>query len=150
GMGLAMTPATTAITDALPRSLQNVGSAMNDLARELGGALGIAVLGSLLSAAYRDHLSLPGLPPQVAEAARSSLAAAHAIGGPVSSRATTAFVDGMHLALLGAAAAAVLAAVAVAVLLRSAPSPEAFAEDDEALDIVDARKQPPREQPSYL
>lgn len=123
GMGLAMTPATTAITDALPRSLQNVGSAMNDLARELGGALGIAVLGSLLSATYRDHLDLPGLPHHVAEAARSSLAAAHAIGGPVSAQAMTAFIDGMHLALLGAGAAAVLAALAVALLLRAAPQP---------------------------
>jgi len=46
GMELAMTPATTAITDALPVAQQGVGSAMNDLARELGGALGIAVLGS--------------------------------------------------------------------------------------------------------
>ncbi|MEU4083927.1 MFS transporter [Streptomyces aureus] len=140
GMGLAMTPATTAITDALPRSLQNVGSAMNDLARELGGALGIAVLGSLLSATYRGHLSLPGLPPQVAEAARSSLAAAHAVGGPVSARATTAFVDGMHLALLGAAGAALLAALAVAALLRSARRPEAPAEVPAA--DTDARKQP--------
>lgn len=145
GMGLAMTPATTSITDALPRSLQNVGSAMNDLARELGGALGIAVLGSLLSATYRDHLSLPGLPDRVAEAARSSLAAAHAVGGPVSGRATTAFVDGMHLALLGAAAAAALAAVAVALLLRSAPLPEESADEHEVPRGVEAEQQP-----SYL
>ncbi|MFD6920365.1 MFS transporter [Streptomyces sp. NPDC059944] len=148
GMGLAMTPATTSITDALPRSLQNVGSAMNDLARELGGALGIAVLGSLLSAAYRDHLSLPGLPGHVAEAARSSLAAAHAIGGPVSDQATTAFVDGMHVALLGAAGAAVLAAVTVALLLRSAPRPKQF-EDDEATDVTGRADIEEREQPAY-
>ncbi|NEA49760.1 MFS transporter [Streptomyces sp. SID10815] len=117
GMGLAMTPATTAITDALPRSLQSVGSAMNDLARELGGALGIAVLGSMLSASYRSHLRLPGLPAQEAEAARSSLAAAHALGGPVAAQARGAFVDGMHIALLGGGVAAVLAAVAVAALM---------------------------------
>jgi EmrB/QacA subfamily drug resistance transporter len=48
GMGLAMTPATTAVTNALPIAQQGVGSAVNDLARELGGALGIAVLGSVL------------------------------------------------------------------------------------------------------
>ena len=47
GMGAAMTPATSAITEALPASQQGVGSAMNDLARELGGALGIAVVGML-------------------------------------------------------------------------------------------------------
>ncbi|MCS0603418.1 MFS transporter [Streptomyces sp. LP11] len=120
GMGLAMTPATTAITDALPRSLQSVGSAMNDLARELGGALGIAVLGSLLSAWYRDHLHPAGVPDQVAEAARSSPAAAHAVGGPVAEQARGAFVDGMHVALLGGGVAAALAAVAVAVLLAPA------------------------------
>ncbi|OQQ14214.1 MFS transporter [Streptomyces sp. M41(2017)] len=147
GMGLAMTPATTSITDALPRSLQNVGSAMNDLARELGGALGIAVLGSLLSAAYRDHLSLPGLPDHEADAARSSLAAAHAIGGPVSGHATTAFVDGMHVALLGAAAAAVLAAVTVALLLRSAPLQKPF--DDEATDVTGPADTEEHEQPAY-
>lgn len=148
GMGLAMTPATTSITDALPRSLQNVGSAMNDLARELGGALGIAVLGSLLSAAYRDHLSLPGLPDHVADAARSSLAAAHAIGGPVSDHATTAFVDGMHVALLGAAAAAVLAAVTVALLLRSAPLQKPF-DDDEVTDVTGPADAEEQEQPAY-
>ncbi|MFD7683806.1 MFS transporter [Streptomyces sp. NPDC060187] len=147
GMGLAMTPATTSITDALPRSLQNVGSAMNDLARELGGALGIAVLGSLLSAAYRDHLSLPGLPDHVADAARSSLAAAHAIGGPVSDHATTAFVDGMHVALLGAAAAAVLAAVTVALLLRSAPLQKPF--DDEVTAVTGPAGAEEQEQPAY-
>ncbi|MFD6300854.1 MFS transporter [Streptomyces sp. NPDC060235] len=148
GMGLAMTPATTSITDALPRSLQNVGSAMNDLARELGGALGIAVLGSLLSAAYRDHLSLPGLPDHVADAARSSLAAAHAIGGPVSDHATTAFVDGMHVALLGAAAAAVLAAVTVALLLRSAPLQKPF-DDDEVTAVTGPAGAEEQEQPAY-
>ncbi|MFG2307299.1 MFS transporter [Streptomyces sp. NPDC048566] len=147
GMGLAMTPGTTAITDALPRSLQNVGSAMNDLARELGGALGIAVLGSLLSATYRDHLSLPGLPDRVAEAARSSLAAAHTVGGPVADRATTAFVDGMHVALLGAAGAALLAAVAVAVLLRFAPPARRFDDESEAAGPAAAGRQP--EQPAY-
>ncbi|MCH0565946.1 MULTISPECIES: MFS transporter [unclassified Streptomyces] len=118
GMGLAMTPATTAITGALPRALQNVGSAMNDLTRELGGALGIAVLGSILSATYRDGLDLTGVPPHVAAAARSSLAAANAVGGPVADQARTAFLDGMRFALLGSSAVALLAVVAVSVLLR--------------------------------
>ena len=120
GMGLAMTPATTAITDALPRSLQNVGSAMNDLSRELGGALGIAVLGSLLSAAYRSHLTLPNMPPHVTDLARSSLAAASTLGGPVADQARSAFIDGFQLALTAAAASVVLAAIAVALLLRHA------------------------------
>lgn len=118
GMGLAMTPATSAVTDSLPPRLQGVGSAVNDLARELGGALGIAVLGSLLGSTYRDHLTLPGLPTTLADQARSSLGVATHLGGPVLAQARTAFVDGMHAALLGGAAAAALAAIAVTLLLR--------------------------------
>lgn len=118
GLGLAMPPATTAITDALPARLQNVGSAVNDLARELGGALGIAVLSSLLNGVYRAHLHLTGVPAHVADAARSSLTAATAIGDPVLGPARAAFADGLHIALLGAAGVALVAALAVATLLR--------------------------------
>ena len=116
GMGLAMTPATAAVTGALPAAQQGVGSAMNDLARELGGALGIAVLGSVLQASYRSHLHLPGVPSAVAAQARESLALATHVGGPVADQARTAFTSGMHDALLGGAAASVVAFVAVAIL----------------------------------
>ncbi|MER6425368.1 MFS transporter [Streptomyces sp. NPDC001137] len=123
GMGLATTPATAAITDALPPRLQNVGSAVNDLSRELGGALGIAVLGSLMSAQYRDELDTSGLPTPIAHAARSSLAAAnhigHTTGNPaLIERARDAFASGMHLALVSGAATTLLAAVVVTLLLR--------------------------------
>jgi EmrB/QacA subfamily drug resistance transporter len=118
GMGLAMTPATTAITDALPREKQGVGSAMNDLARELGGALGIAVLGSVLTSTYRAHLNLPALPRPLAEHARASLALASRVSADVAERARAAFVDGMSYALLGGAAAVLGAALTAAVLLR--------------------------------
>lgn len=118
GLGLAMPPATTAITEALPAELQNVGSAVNDLARELGGALGIALLGSLLTAGYQSQLDTTGLPPDAAAAAESSMAGALAVGGPVVGRARDAFVGGLHLALVVAALTAALAAVAIAALLR--------------------------------
>jgi EmrB/QacA subfamily drug resistance transporter len=118
GMGAAMTPATTAITEALPAAQQGVGSAVNDLARELGGAVGIAVIGSTLTATYRSHLRLPGLPAAVAGRARDSLAVAVHAGGPVATQASTAFTDGLHAALLVGAGASVAAAVAVALLLR--------------------------------
>jgi EmrB/QacA subfamily drug resistance transporter len=118
GMGLAMTPATAAVTDALPREKQGVGSAMNDLARELGGALGIAVLGSILQSVYRGHLDVPGLPAPAADHARESLALASRLGPDVAHSAQSAFVDGMQYALLGGAAAVVAAAVAVLVLHR--------------------------------
>jgi EmrB/QacA subfamily drug resistance transporter len=55
GMGCAMTPATTNITAALPAQKQGVASAINDLSREVGGAIGIAVIGSIMTAIYRSH-----------------------------------------------------------------------------------------------
>jgi hypothetical protein len=102
-----------------------VGSAVNDLSREVGGALGIAVLGSVLSAVYRAHLPLPGVPVTTADAARSSLAAAASLGGQVRVQAQHAFLDGMHAALLTGTAAALLGALVVSVLLRrrTEPSP---------------------------
>jgi EmrB/QacA subfamily drug resistance transporter len=118
GMGLAMTPATTAVTNSLPPSLQGVGSAVNDLSREVGGALGIAVLGSLLTAVYSSRLDLPGTPAPEAEAAKHSLGVAAHLGGPVLTHAQAAFVDGMHVALFGAAGVAVVAAGVVSGLLR--------------------------------
>jgi EmrB/QacA subfamily drug resistance transporter len=123
GMGAAMTPATAAITDALPASQQGVGSALNDLCREVGGALGIAVIGSLLTAGYQSHLAVAGLPAAVAEKASASFAVGISLGNPVAEHARTAFVSGMQLAMLAAAGAAALAAVVVAALLRpSAPT----------------------------
>jgi MFS family permease len=122
GMALAMTPATAAITDALPREKQGVGSAMNDLARELGGALGIAVLGSVLQSVYRDNLDVTGLPGPAADQARSSLALATHLGPQVAASAQTAFVDGLHTALIVGAVALVGAAAAVIGLHRGSPS----------------------------
>src|ERR1700710_761380 len=128
-MGAAMTPATSAITSALPRRQQGVASAMNDLSREVGGALGIAVLGSIMTAVYRDHLtSLPGVPASVLDKARDSLAVAAHIGGPVASKANSAFIDGFHVAFFAAAGVAIVAAIAVAVLLPRRDSDEAEGE----------------------
>ncbi len=120
GMGLAMTPATTGITESLPDAKQGVASALNDLSRETGGALGIAVIGSILTSAYRSHLQLPGAPAAVAAAARDSVAIATRIGGTTALHAHAAFITGLHTGLIFAAAAALLAAMLVAALL--APS----------------------------
>ena len=118
-MGLAMTPATSGITAALPASQQGVGSAINDLSREVGGAVGIAVLASVLTSTYQRHLQLSQhLPAAAAGQARASVALATHLGGAVAAQAHIAFADGFHLALLIAAGLAAAAAIAVATLLR--------------------------------
>ena len=120
GMGAAMTPATAAISEGLPAAQQGVGSALNDLSREVGGALGIAVVGSIVAAGYRSNLYLPGVPAGLAGRARGSFALALHVGGPVRAAASSAFVNGIHAGLLCAAGAALLAAITVTVLLSPA------------------------------
>lgn len=126
GLALATTPATTAIVSSLPQNKQGVASAVNDAAREVGGALGIAVLGSALTGRYRSGLTSASahLPAMVAAHAKAALAAALAIAkqlGPkgveLAAHAQAAFVNGLGLAMLIAAAS--VAAVAVFVFLRA-------------------------------
>ena len=124
GMALSGSPATTAIVASLPREKQGVASAMNDVSRELGGALGIAVLGSVLNSAYRSAVEphTAALPAAVADKARDSLGAAQAIGQRLGAHdlvahANTAFVHGVSVALV--AGAATLFAGALFVALRA-------------------------------
>jgi hypothetical protein len=95
-----------------------VASALNDLSRETGGAVGIAIMASILTATYQSHLHVVHLPAAEADKARSSVAVAARLGGVVAAHAQTAFADGMHLALLIAAGIVAAAAIAVATLLR--------------------------------
>jgi len=124
GMALAGSPATTAIVASLPREKQGVASAINDVSRELGGALGIAVLGSILNTAYRSGVEqhTAALPVALADKARESLGAAQAIGhrlsaGDLASHANSAFVHGVSLALI--AASGLLVGGALFVALRA-------------------------------
>ena len=57
GLALATSPATTAIVSSLPSHRQGIASAVNDLSREVGGAFGIAILGSVLNSVYRSDMS---------------------------------------------------------------------------------------------
>jgi predicted MFS family arabinose efflux permease len=123
GAALATTPATAAIVAALPREKQGVASAVNDAAREVGGALGIAVLGSALTDRYQSGVSAavahaPGaLAERAHDALPAALALAHRLGGPqgthLAAQAQSAFVDGLGLAMAIAAVATAAAAVFV-------------------------------------
>ena len=128
GMGAAMTPATSAITEALPPAQQGVGSALNDLSREVGGATGIAVLGSILTSAYASHVNVAGLPNQIAAEVKASYAIASHLGAQAADRGHAAFVSAMQVAMLTAAGAVLIAAAATVVLLahrpRTAPTHE--------------------------
>lgn len=125
GMGAAMTPATSAITGALPPAQQGVGSALNDLSREVGGAIGVAVIGSILVSTYASDVNVSGLSSQVAAQVKNSYAAATQLPAPIPGRADAAFVSAMHVCLLTAAGAALMAAIGVVILLagRSQKAP---------------------------
>lgn len=119
GTGLLMPPATTALVASLPPSKAGVGSAMNDTTREVGGAVGIAVGGALLSVGYRGGLdtALGGLPDHSAELARDSLGGLLATSDSQELIAIgrAAFTDGMQLAMFTAAGLLLASAVLVAV-----------------------------------
>ena len=125
GLALATAPATTAIVSSLPGHKQGIASAVNDLAREVGGALGIAVLGSILYSGYRTDVApaTDGLPGPAAQAAEGSIAAATQIGhdagqsgAALVEQAQAAFVNGLSVALLVGAGVLFAASVIVAVL----------------------------------
>ena len=131
GMASAMAPATDAIMGSLPEAKMSVGSAINDTTRVAGGALGVAVLGSLLASGYRGDMEsvVSVLPAQAREVAQDSLAGALALGDDrLAAAAQDAFVSGMHTAALVAAAVALAGALVAAIFLPSgerAPAREA-------------------------
>jgi EmrB/QacA subfamily drug resistance transporter len=130
GIGTAMAPATESVMGSLPLSKASVGSAVNDATRTTGGALGVAVLGSLLSSGYRGDMdgALTGLPAAAAGLARDSLSGALALGDDrVAGAAREAFVSGMHTAALVAAGIALAGSVIALVFL---PARERSAEPE--------------------
>jgi hypothetical protein len=82
GMGLVMAPATESIMGSLPRAKAGIGSAMNDTTRQVGGALGVAVIGSVLASVYQPHVT--------SKLSGTVLGQAAKLGGPTGAQAQTA------------------------------------------------------------
>ena len=141
GMGNIMAPATDSIMGSLPRAKAGVGSAMNDTTRQVGGAIGVAVIGSLLSSRFTSEMNrlLHGVPSSLVVQARGGIGSALGLvqrdpsAAPYANRIVTAahtsFVSGMHMA---ATVAAIVIVIAAAGVLAWLP---ARARDDEVIVI---------------
>jgi predicted MFS family arabinose efflux permease len=121
--GLCITPATVAILRSVPPGKQGVASAVNDAVREVGAALGIAVVGSILATGYSRDLgpAVHALPEPARGTAEASLAGALQVGeqlgpaaGPAVAEAREAFLSGMHGAFLACAVFIMVCALTVA------------------------------------
>lgn len=129
GLGLTTAPATEAIMGSLSADKAGVGSAVNDTTRELGGTLGVAIVGSVFASIYSSRLAsdatVSALPEQVRATMERSMAAAQQVIGQlpppvipdVRAAVNTAFLDGLQIGSLVSAGIATAAAVVVAILL---------------------------------
>jgi Na+/melibiose symporter-like transporter len=145
GMGNVMAPCTDSIMGSLPRAKAGVGSAVNDTTRQFGGAVGVAVFGSLLASRYAGHVSsrLSGqVPPQLLGQVKDSVGSAINVARTVPEAqpfapqiidaARKSFVSGMHTAVIIAMFVLLIAAGIVA---RYLPA-RAIDEEPPPLDVV--------------
>jgi EmrB/QacA subfamily drug resistance transporter len=141
GLSLVTAPATEAVMSSLPRERAGAGAAVNDTTRELGGTLGVAVVGSVFASVYGprigEYLGQFPVPAEAVDAARESVAAALAVAaqapaelqGSFADAASDAFVRGMSLGSLVAAGVALVGGIAAALFLPGRVSAE------EAVDL---------------
>lgn len=133
GTGLAFAPSTESVMGSLPLGQAGVGAATNSTALQVGGALGVAVLGSLLNTRYQDHLApvlvhepMPaGVHHAIVGSLGGALTVAQQIGGRLGAALSTvardAFVSGLDIACLVGAVAVGVGALVVLALLPSRP-----------------------------
>ena len=136
GMGLVMAPATDSVMGSLPLAKAGVGSAVNDTTRQVGGALGVAIVGSVVSSVYgtkiADFFAGKPAPKAAVDAAKNSLGGAYAVATDLSHRsipgakaladslrsaANTAFVDAFHWGVIVGGVVLILAFAIVVVFL---------------------------------
>jgi EmrB/QacA subfamily drug resistance transporter len=134
GIGIAMSPATESIMGSLPREKAGVGSAVNDTTRQVGGALGVAVLGSLTASAYHSTIAsssaLQSLPAGARAAAHDSIGGAAQVanllgsrGAALAAQANAAFVHAMSQTVRIGAVVAILGALVALAFLPARPQP---------------------------
>jgi len=147
GMANVMPPATEVIMSALPREKAGVGSAVSNTIRQVGGALGVAALGAVLSSVYRDRLGA-GAPA----AARESIAGAYGVaeqsgaaGTALIQNANDAFMTAVHYASLGSTVFALLGALVAVIWLpgkrpagATAPSTAEGLAEEQGVELVEA------------
>jgi EmrB/QacA subfamily drug resistance transporter len=159
GMGLAMAPATDSIMGSLPPERAGVGSAVNDTTREIGGALGVAILGTITASSYASTITsnpqfatLQSLSPGAAEAVKNSVGGAAIVaqsfpsdvGRAITATANQAFVDALSHTVYVGATVALLGVLVALVFLPSRPV-EAAAEPGLEDVVVEAARGLPNE-----
>ncbi|MFF8484205.1 MFS transporter [Streptomyces antibioticus] len=147
GFGFSVVPAMAGALTTLPADRAGSGSGLLMTLRQVGGAIGVALLGSLLAGAFRDRLDVTGLPADAAHTAGESVVAAHLIAeragsAQLAASANGAYVHGMTLVLLVCGAAALVAALLAAAFLPAAQAGRdaESADDDMAAPTADARQ----------
>ncbi|MFF7069415.1 MFS transporter [Streptomyces pseudovenezuelae] len=128
GFGLSLIPAMNGGLSALPRDRAGSGSGLLMTMRQVGGAIGIALLGSLLAGTFRDRLDVTGLPAPAADTAGESVVAAHLVAqrtgnADLLASANASYVHGMGVVLLVCGIAALVAALLAAAFLPGTPRP---------------------------
>jgi EmrB/QacA subfamily drug resistance transporter len=133
-MSNVMAPATGSVMGSIPEAKAGIGSAMNDVNRQVGGALGVAIIGSVMNSAYRARVNgaAAALPVSLRHAARDSIGTAHAAAAHLPAGAAqhldavaaSAFTHALGIGFLAAALSAIAAAPIVARYLPGSQSPE--------------------------
>ena len=147
GIGVTMPAATSAVMDVLPRERAGAGSALTNTARQVGVALGVAVLGSILAQSYHQALSpkLAALPAAARGAAGGSIAGTQAVAAQLGAAgrfllgpANDAFVSAMHVTTIVAAVIALAGAIVVLCWMPGLSAAPAVAQEITEPDATDA------------
>jgi hypothetical protein len=152
-----MVPATNAIMGALPLGKASVGSAVNDTSQEIGNALGVAILGSVLAASYHaaiDHAQiLTALPGSITALVHDSIGSASdiashiggSLGQNITSSANIAFIHGMSQMVLVAAGVSLCGALIALIFLPSKTKDTRLTEQEPATTMEQQKEEAPIE-----